>query len=66
LAIAGRVDAVVIHANNAWDMGAGIALARAAGAAVTDHTGAPYTLRSPNLLATTPGVHAALLSAVQR
>lgn len=61
---AGRVDAVVMHANNAWDMGAGVALARSAGATITDHDGRRYTLASQSLLAAAPDVHAALLSMV--
>lgn len=58
---AGRLDAVVIDANRMWDVAAGIALAKAAGAVVTHIDGSDYELSGPNLLATTPGVQEALL-----
>ncbi len=60
---AGRIDAVITHSNHPWDLAAGIALVRAAGATVTDHGGRPYALNSPNVLAAAPGLHAALLAA---
>ncbi|MFD6093953.1 inositol monophosphatase family protein [Oerskovia sp. NPDC060338] len=59
---AGRLDAVLIDANRAWDVAAGIALARAAGALVTHIDGGPYTLSGRDLLATAPGVSGAALA----
>ncbi|NED95864.1 inositol monophosphatase [Phytoactinopolyspora alkaliphila] len=59
---AGRLDAVVIHSNNSWDVAAGVALARTAGAIITHHDGSPYTLTGPNILAAAPRVHNAILA----
>lgn len=61
---AGRLDAVVIDANKPWDMAAGVAIARAAGATITHADGAPYTLAGPDLIAAAPHVHARLLAVV--
>lgn len=57
---AGRLDAVVIDANHPWDVAAGVALARAAGATVTHIDGRPYTLSGRDILAAAPSLHAAL------
>ncbi|MFE4465684.1 inositol monophosphatase family protein [Oerskovia sp. NPDC056781] len=54
---AGRLDAVVIDANRAWDDTAGIAISVAAGATVTHLDGSAYTLDGPDVLAATPSVH---------
>lgn len=54
---AGRVDAVVIDANRAWDVAAGIALAYGAGAVVTHVDGGPYSIAGRDLLVAAPGVH---------
>lgn len=59
---AGRLDVVVIDANRTWDVAAGIALARAAGAVVTHIDGTPYSFNGPDLLAAAPGVHEAAVS----
>ena len=61
---AGRIDAVIIDANKTWDVAAGIALVRAAGAVVTHLDGHPYTLDGPNLLAAAPQVRDAIFSVV--
>jgi myo-inositol-1(or 4)-monophosphatase len=61
---AGRLDAVVIDANHPWDVAAGVALARVAGAVVTHIDGSPYTLSGHDLLATTPHVHDATVAAL--
>jgi myo-inositol-1(or 4)-monophosphatase len=58
---AGRLDAVVMHSNKTWDVSAGIAIARAAGALVTHHDGTPYTIAGPAVLATAPELHAAMV-----
>lgn len=61
---AGRLDAVVIDANRTWDVAAGIALARGAGAVVTHIDGSPYTLAGPDILAAAPHVHDAVVLAL--
>ncbi len=61
---AGRVDAVVLDANRQWDVGAGVAIARAAGAVVTQLDGHVHTLTGPDMLATTPRVHRAIVAAL--
>jgi myo-inositol-1(or 4)-monophosphatase len=61
---AGRLDAVVIDANHPWDVAAGVALARVAGAVVTHTDGRPYQLSGPDLLATTPHLHEATVAAL--
>lgn len=58
---AGRLDAVVIASNHPWDVAAGIAIARAAGAVVTHFDGQPYRLDGPDVLAAAPGVHGDLV-----
>lgn len=62
---AGRIDAVVVHSNKPWDMAAGVALARAAGAVVSHNDGRPYSLDGPDVLAAAPGIHAALQEQVR-
>ena len=59
---AGRLDAVVIDANHPWDVAAGVALAGAAGATVSQVDGTAYSVTGQSLLAATPRVHAALAS----
>lgn len=58
----GRLDAIIIDANRTWDVAAGIALARAAGAVVTHLDGSPYDIDGPNVLAATPCVHGSLVA----
>jgi myo-inositol-1(or 4)-monophosphatase len=47
----GRLDASITLVNNPWDMAAGVAIAREAGADVTDRDGTPYTLSSTATIA---------------
>ncbi|MGL5862211.1 MAG: inositol monophosphatase family protein [Phycicoccus sp.] len=57
----GRIDAVMLESNHTWDVAAGVALARAAGAIVTHLDGSPHRIDGPNILAATPGLHRALI-----
>lgn len=52
----GRLDASVTLANNPWDMCAGVAIAREAGAVVADLDGADYSLDAAVTLAAPPGL----------
>jgi myo-inositol-1(or 4)-monophosphatase len=58
----GQIQGMVLAHNNPYDVVAGHAIARAAGAVVTDYAGTPLTLRSPGALAATPAVHAELVT----
>ncbi|MGL5830036.1 MAG: inositol monophosphatase family protein [Angustibacter sp.] len=58
---AGRLDAVVVQSNHVWDVAAGVAMARAAGAFVTHTDGSPYSLTGPDVLASTPRLHGKLV-----
>jgi myo-inositol-1(or 4)-monophosphatase len=51
---------MVLSHNNAYDVVAGHAIARAAGAVVTDYRGAPLTLDSGGAMAAVPSLHAEL------
>jgi hypothetical protein len=62
-ALADRLDAVVIDTNHPWDV-AGVALARAAVAHVTDIDGSPHSLSGHDLLTTTPQIHDATVAAL--
>ncbi|MEH1016848.1 inositol monophosphatase [Micromonospora sp. CPCC 206060] len=57
----GTLDASITLGNRDWDMAAGVAIARAAGAAVTDTDGNPHDSRSLTTIATAPGVTGAVL-----
>jgi myo-inositol-1(or 4)-monophosphatase len=59
---AGRLDAVIVHSNKPWDMAAGVAVARASGVTVTHHDGSDYSVSGPDILAASPGVHAAIVA----
>lgn len=48
---AGRLDALVMLANNPWDTAAGVVLAREAGATVVDRYGVEHTTATPETLA---------------
>lgn len=64
----GRND-VNFHTNTTlapWDFVAGVAIAREAGAAVTDWENTPWTLESKNLLATNGKVHKEMLDILRR
>ena len=52
--------------NNPYDVVAGHAIARAAGAVVTDYAGAPLTLDSTGAMAAVPGIHAPLIALATR
>lgn len=56
----GVIQGLVLAHNNPYDVVAGHAVARAAGAVVTDYAGAPLTLSSRGALAAVPGVHGEL------
>jgi myo-inositol-1(or 4)-monophosphatase len=58
----GQIQGMVLAHNNPYDVVAGWAVARAAGAVVSDYAGRPLTLASAGALAATPSVHAALVS----
>ncbi|HET6547235.1 MAG TPA: inositol monophosphatase family protein [Solirubrobacter sp.] len=58
----GQIQGMVLAHNNAYDVVAGHAIARAAGAVVTDYAGTPLELSSPGALAATPGIHAELVA----
>lgn len=58
---AGRLDVVVIDANRTWDVAAGIALARAAGAVISHVDGTRYALDGRDLLAVAPAVRASTI-----
>jgi myo-inositol-1(or 4)-monophosphatase len=53
---AGRVDAVVMLSNRAWNVAAGVIIAREAGAIVSDRDGTPHNARSRATIGTTPGI----------
>lgn len=64
----GRLDAVIIDANRARDVAAGIAISMAAGARITHLDGRAYVHDGPDVLAATPSIHesvVALLSSSQ-
>ena len=53
---AGHHQASVTLCNRAWDMGAGVVIAREAGAAVVDVDGCDYSLASLSVVAANPGL----------
>lgn len=57
----GRTDACVILSNKPWDTGAGVLIAREAGAVVTDATGEPHRFSSRETIAASPGLSGPLL-----
>ncbi len=59
---AGQIQGMVLAHNNPYDVVAGHAIARAAGAIVTDYAGAPLTLGSSGAMASVPGVHGELVA----
>ncbi|MGW0435021.1 inositol monophosphatase family protein [Micromonospora sp. NPDC003197] len=50
----GKIDAALTLSNHLWDMAAGVAIAREAGASIIDIDGSAYTKHSSTTLATTP------------
>jgi myo-inositol-1(or 4)-monophosphatase len=61
----GNIQGMVLAHNNPYDVVAGHAVARAAGAVVTDYAGAPLTIDSPGALAAAPSVHSDLVAAAR-
>ncbi|MEU0542609.1 inositol monophosphatase family protein [Nocardia sp. NPDC005978] len=60
----GRTDACVINSNKPWDTGAGVLIAREAGATVTDFCGVAHTFASADTVAATSGVSRELLKLI--
>ncbi|GAB3066326.1 inositol monophosphatase family protein [Micromonospora schwarzwaldensis] len=58
----GTLGASVTLGNRDWDMAAGVAIARAAGAAVTDTDGSPHDSKSLTTIATAPGLTDSMLT----
>ncbi|SCF46212.1 Inositol monophosphatase family protein [Micromonospora marina] len=52
----GKIDAAITLSNHTWDMTAGVAIAREAGAVVVDSRGAEYSAEATTTLAVTPGL----------
>ncbi|MGW3360561.1 inositol monophosphatase family protein [Streptomyces bungoensis] len=57
----GQVDATIALSNHPWDMAAGVCIAREAGCAVMDASGAPHTLESSATVTAAPGLREAVL-----
>jgi myo-inositol-1(or 4)-monophosphatase len=57
----GQIQGMVLAHNNPYDVVAGHAIARAAGAICTDYAGAPLTLESSGAMAAVPGVQPELV-----
>jgi myo-inositol-1(or 4)-monophosphatase len=62
----GRFDGYWERTISAWDVAAGVVIAREAGASITDLAGRPFLVDAGNILTTAPGIHAELLSALTR
>jgi myo-inositol-1(or 4)-monophosphatase len=58
----GQIQGMLLAHNNPYDVVAGHAIARSAGAIVTDYAGAPLTLASSGAMAATPGIHQDLVT----
>ncbi len=58
----GQIQGLVLAHNNPYDVVAGHAIARAAGALCTDYAGAPLTLASSGAMASVPGVQREMVS----
>lgn len=59
--VSGQIQGMVLAHNNPYDVVAGHAIARAAGAVCTDYAGAPLTLASGGAMAAVPGIQPALV-----
>jgi myo-inositol-1(or 4)-monophosphatase len=57
----GQIQGMVLAHNNPYDVVAGHAVARGAGAIVSDYAGGPLTIDSPGALAAVPSQHAELV-----
>jgi myo-inositol-1(or 4)-monophosphatase len=62
----GRHHASVTLCNRPWDMGAGVVIAREAGATVADVDGSEYSLDSHSVIAASPRLGPELLALVQQ
>lgn len=62
----GRLDGSITLSNHAWDMAAGVAIAREAGALVLDLDGAPHDLQSTATITLTPNLRDPILELVAR
>ena len=60
----GKLDACIMLSNNPWDTTAGVAIARQAGALVTDLEGQPHNVASDATVAAAPGIADDLLALV--
>jgi len=60
----GRLDGYFEYLLHPWDAAAGLLIATEAGALVSDLQGRPYRLDSKGIVAATPGIHEALVSAI--
>lgn len=61
----GKLDAALTLSNHPWDVTAGVAIAREAGAVILDSSGADYTSESMATLAITPGLVGEMLPHVR-
>lgn len=61
---AGNVDAVVMMSNKPWDTAAGVAIAREAGARVTDADGVEHEMASLSTVGANPGLLPKIVEAV--
>jgi myo-inositol-1(or 4)-monophosphatase len=59
--VGGQIQGLFLAHNNPYDVVAGHAIARAAGAICTDYAGAPLDLDSPGAMAAVPGIQAELV-----
>jgi myo-inositol-1(or 4)-monophosphatase len=60
--VGGQIQGMFLAHNNPYDVVAGHAIARAAGARVTDYGGNPLTIDSTGAMAAVPGIHAPLIA----
>jgi myo-inositol-1(or 4)-monophosphatase len=61
----GRPDACIMLGNKPSDTGAGVLVAREAGARVLDHDGTEHSQQSHSTIAVTPALETDLMAAVQ-
>ncbi|MCI4064505.1 inositol monophosphatase family protein [Micromonospora sp. R77] len=62
----GKLDAALTLSNHAWDMAAGVVIAREAGAVVFDHDGTTHDVRSTATLAVAPPLAQTVLAVYKR
>jgi myo-inositol-1(or 4)-monophosphatase len=61
---AGKIDATITMGNNAWDMSAGVVIAREAGALVVDADGSEHNMASSITIGCTAGISERILAIV--